>query len=131
MWFQVIGGVALLWIGWSILRKPAPDLDGDARDVGGGFFTMLGLALANPATILSFAAIFASLGPITSGTALSAVVMTAGVFLGSLVWSVVLTGAVGLLRRRIKPPVMVWLSRGAGALIVVFGLVARTAVVVS
>lgn len=37
MWFQVIGGVALLWIGWSILRKPAPDLDGDARDVGGGF----------------------------------------------------------------------------------------------
>ncbi|MBN35032.1 MAG: hypothetical protein CMM46_09690 [Rhodospirillaceae bacterium] len=26
MWFQVIGGVALLWIGWSILRKPAPTL---------------------------------------------------------------------------------------------------------
>tara|TARA_Y100001960_G_scaffold184030_1_gene192785 strand:- start:312 stop:473 length:162 start_codon:yes stop_codon:yes gene_type:complete len=52
------------------------------------------------------------------------------VFLGSLVWWVVLTGAVGLLRRRIKPPVMVWLSRGAGALIVVFGLVALTAAVV-
>ena len=58
-------------------------------------------------------------------------VLTAGVFLGSLVWWVVLTGAVGLLRRRIKPPVMVWLSRGTGALIVVFGLVALTAAVVS
>ncbi|MBC6441288.1 MAG: LysE family transporter [Rhodospirillales bacterium] len=129
-WFQAIGGAALLWIGVAIMRKPAPVQDGGKRgDVGGGFGVMFGLTLANPATILSFAAIFASLGPIADGGVASAIAMTLGVFLGSLGWWVVLTGAVGALRTHITASVMLWLSRGAGALIVCFGLAALAAAV--
>ncbi|MBT5433541.1 MAG: LysE family transporter [Alphaproteobacteria bacterium] len=129
-WFQGVGGLALLWIGASIMRRPAPALgyasdQTGARDVGGGFPVMVGLTLANPATILSFAAIFASLGPLTDGgDVLTASVMTAAVFIGSLVWWIALTAVVSAVRQRISSKVMLWLSRGAGGLIVVFGVVA-------
>ena len=57
-------------------------------------------------------------------TVLGATVMTVGVFLGSLFWWIALTAVVSAVRQRISPDVMLWLSRGAGGLIVAFGVVA-------
>ncbi len=112
------------WVGVfcaSLCLRPGVD----EASVGGGFFTLFALTLANPATILSFVAIFASLGPLTAGDDwLGAAVMTLGVFLGSLLWWIVLVGGVSLMRKRLSARVMRWLNLGSGCLIMVFGMVA-------
>jgi putative LysE/RhtB family amino acid efflux pump len=128
LWLQLGGGLVLLWLGWRILRRPVPQDGADEGRVGGGFFTLFALTLANPATILSFVAIFASLGPLTDGGDwLGAAVMTLGVFLGSLLWWIMLIGGVSLMRKRLSARVMRWLNLGSGGLIMVFGLVALVA----
>ncbi len=74
-------------------------------------------------TILSFAALFVGLG-VTGGDATGAALLTAGVFLGSGAWWVVLVGVVGALRSRVTPAGLRRVNRGSGLLIGAFGLVA-------
>ena len=86
---------------------------------------MLALTLTNPMTILSFGAIFASLGLVEgAGNYGAALTMTSGVFLGSLLWWIGLCGVMSLIRHRITTGVMTWLNRIAGGLIALFGIAA-------
>jgi threonine/homoserine/homoserine lactone efflux protein len=88
------------------------------------YLTSLGLTLTNPMTILSFGAAYAGLGLGTrSANPLSAASMVAGVFLGSIVWWVSLTTAVGWLRTRLGWKSMLWINRGSGAVLLVFAAV--------
>jgi putative LysE/RhtB family amino acid efflux pump len=63
--------------------------------------TTFTLTLANPMTILSFTAIFAGLGLSLDSDRASSALLVAGVFAGSMLWWVLLTGGVTLLRRRL------------------------------
>jgi threonine/homoserine/homoserine lactone efflux protein len=67
------------------------------------FFSTLGLTLANPPTILAFAAIFAGLGLAASTDYAAAALITLAVFVGSASWWVVLAAAGGALRERLGP----------------------------
>ena len=87
------------------------------------FGSMVALTLTNPATILSFAVMFASLGAGTGGAAGAAAVV-AGVFLGSVAWWVILTGAVSALRTRLTPRVVRGINIVAALIIGAFGVVA-------
>ena len=126
-WLRLLGGAFLVWLGLRIFFKESRQngpMAGE-RGPGGGFFTMLGLTITNPMTILSFAAIFAGLGLVQPGSDhTTAITMTSGVFLGSMLWWIVLCGAVTLVRRRITGGAMLWLNRIAGALITGFGIAA-------
>ncbi len=93
------------------------------RGLLGAWASMLGLTLTNPATILSFAALFASIGAGTGGPAGAAAVV-AGVFLGSVGWWILLTGAIALLRARLTPRVVRGLNLVSAAIIGAFGVVA-------
>jgi len=66
------------------------------------FLSTLGLTLANPPTILAFAAIFAGLRLIT-GDFDSAALVVLGVFLGSASWWILLAAGAGWLRGRMGP----------------------------
>lgn len=96
--------------------------------VGGGtlgaYASTLLLTLANPATILSFAAVFAGLGLARSVDYGSAARMVAGVFLGSASWWALLSGCVGLLRSRVNDSWMRAINRLSGAVLLAFGLYA-------
>ena len=123
----IVGGLFLLWIAWTTFRsvpgEAAMTVEGDRRGLPGAYLSTLGLTLTNPMTILSFAALFVGLG-VTAGDAVGAAVLTAGVFLGSAAWWVVLTTVVGALRTRITPT---WLRRVnivSGLVIGAFALVA-------
>jgi threonine/homoserine/homoserine lactone efflux protein len=103
-WIGLVGGMFLVYLGAKTLlshpelRASQPDRAGLAR----GFFATLGLTLANPPTILAFAAIFAGLGLVASDYATAAWVVL-GVFLGSAAWWILLAAGAGWLRGRIGP----------------------------
>jgi threonine/homoserine/homoserine lactone efflux protein len=79
--------------------------------------------LTNPATIISFTALFASIGAGTGGPA-GALSVVLGVFLGSVAWWLLLTGVVAGLRARLTPRVIRWLNIGSALIIGGFGLAA-------
>jgi threonine/homoserine/homoserine lactone efflux protein len=54
----------------------------------------------------------------------AAAAMVAGVFLGSALWWLLLSGITGRLRTRVKPAWMVWINRASGTLLSAFGIIA-------
>lgn len=123
------GGVFLCCLGWSIARTRA-DRVAEARagpvgGVPGAFISTLGLTLTNPATILSFAAIFSGFGVAGGGAGTpSAAVLVAGVFCGSTLWWVILTTGAGRLRESLTSSRLTAINRGFGAVILAFGAIA-------
>jgi threonine/homoserine/homoserine lactone efflux protein len=123
----LIGGAFLLWLAWRTFRAVPVEAaaNGPARRGGlaGAYLSTLGLTLTNPMTILSFAALFAGFG-VTGGDAAGATLLTAGVFLGSAAWWVVLVGTVGAFRTRITTAGLRRVNRASGLLIGAFGIIA-------
>ncbi len=122
-WFELVGGLALVLLGArSALRPPA--LGSDAAPAGPAglatmYVSMVGLTLANPPTILSFAAVFAGLGLVAPYPLL----LVVGVMLGSALWWLLVTGVAALVRRRIEP-IARWIALGSGLLVAGFGAAA-------
>jgi threonine/homoserine/homoserine lactone efflux protein len=105
-WLGLIGGLFLLYLGIKCLvAKPVPvDETRQARTShSAAFLSTLGLTLANPPTILAFAAIFAGLGLVSSSDYASAAMVVLGVFLGSAAWWIVLAAGADWLRNRAGP----------------------------
>ena len=103
-WLQLAGGLFLLGLGVkTLLAQPAPAVAvtrTEKAGFAGAFVSVLLLTLANPATILSFFAVFAGLGiDAKSGSALS---LVAGVFLGSASWWLILSFLAGFFRRHLN-----------------------------
>ena len=103
-WIGLVGGVFLVYLGIAtLLSQPKPDASiPDSAGMLQNFLSTLGLTLANPPTILAFAAIFAGLGLVSNDYGTAALVVL-GVFLGSASWWVVLAAGAGWLRDRIGP----------------------------
>ena len=127
-WTKLIGGTFLCYLGIStFLAKPANSSGESVSKVcyANAFLTTLLLTLTNPATILSFMAVFAGLGLGTSGGDYSAAgIVVAGVFAGSALWWLLLSGGVALVRHKLDPEVMKWINRGSGIFLTGFGIAA-------
>jgi threonine/homoserine/homoserine lactone efflux protein len=124
LWLGLVGGVFLCCLGIrTFISKPAEEA---ARVRSGGLFSAysstLFLTLTNPMTILSFAAVFASLGLAASPDYFSASLMVAGVFVGSALWWVLLSNGVALFRSRITSTWMRAVNRISGSVIFGFGI---------
>jgi threonine/homoserine/homoserine lactone efflux protein len=126
-WIRLIGGAFLCYLGVrTLLARPAGQA-APARGGGlaGAYASTFFLTLTNPMTILSFAAIFAGLGLATGGGSYgSAGILVLGVFLGSALWWLILSGGVSVLRTRFGPRAMQWVNRISGLVITGFGLFA-------
>lgn len=120
-WIGLAGGLFLVTLGVKTLLA-RPSLEGHA-ELGAGhaqaFLATLGLTLANPPTIVAFAAIFAGLGLVTSDYA-SAAWVVLGVFLGSASWWIVLAAGAGWLRGRAGPRLLRAINIVAGLSILGF-----------
>ena len=126
-WIRVIGGLFLCYVGVKTIA--APPVERAAATAGPtplrDYISAVALTLANPPTILSFAAIFAALGLGTTGKASgAAVVLVLGVLVGSALWWVLLSSGVGLVRARVSPRVLRWINHLSGAMLVAFGVLA-------
>lgn len=133
-WVSLVGGVFLCYLGLrTLLRRPAEQAASVAgRGLIGAYASTFLLTLTNPLTILSFAAIFAGLGVASSeGNYVSAAILVLGVFAGSALWWLLLSGGVGLFRARFTPRSLLWVNRVSGAVIIGFGLFALSSLIVS
>ncbi len=119
----IFGALFLAWLAIRLLRTPVTT-QAAAAATGGGIFaafcSTLLLTLANPMTVLSFIAVFAALGGGQDLTSAAMVTMVGGVFFGSALWWLILTGSVTLVRNRIKESTLDLISRIAGMLLLGF-----------
>lgn len=104
-WIGLAGAVFLVYLGVKILiAKPLLNREFQPNvSHAEAFLSTLGLTLANPPTILAFAAIFAGLGLASGSDYGAASLVVLGVFLGSASWWLVLAAGAGWLRGRIGP----------------------------
>ncbi len=123
-----IGGTVLLILGFrTLLERPLSantSQQTSARDLSWAYVSTLGLTITNPATIISFAALAASLGLGTNGSLLKPAVVTVGVLLGSAAWWCILAFGVAILRTRMTPAVVRGISVFSGLAIVGLGILA-------
>jgi threonine/homoserine/homoserine lactone efflux protein len=122
----VIGGAFLVVLGVRTIASRPGAAAGETTERPGlpaAFASIFGLTLTNPMTILSFVAVFAAAGLTGHGGA-EAGLLTVGVFLGSLLWWVLLTTVVSHLRSRVTLQALTWVNRVSGALLLVFGAAA-------
>lgn len=126
VWLRVVGGLFLLYLGArTFLARPGERAAAvEGRGLLGAYASTLALTLTNPMTILSFVAIFAGLGlGETAGDYGAAALLVLGVFLGSALWWLLLSGGVSLLAGRLTPARLVWVNRLSGLVILAFGIV--------
>jgi threonine/homoserine/homoserine lactone efflux protein len=126
-WIRLIGGTFLCYLGIrTLLSKPAAQAAATGvYGLAGAYTSTLLLTLTNPATILSFVAIFAGLGlASTTGGYGASALLVLGVFLGSALWWLLLSTIVGLLRTRLDLRALRWVNRLSGVILLGFGVFA-------
>ena len=122
----LLGGGFLIWLaikGWprggqTVEAAKAPTQRGLLPTVA----TTFALTMANPATVLSFAAIFAGLGLAETASTGAALAVVAGVFLGSMLWWAFLSGLVAALHHRLPDSFALWTARLSSLMMGGFGL---------
>lgn len=121
-WIGLAGGVFLVYLGVKTLLAAPAAAGATAKPASHAqaFLSTLGLTLANPPTILAFAAIFAGLGLAASADFTAAALVTLGVFLGSAAWWLVLAAFAGTLRARLGPGLLRAINIVSGATILAF-----------
>jgi threonine/homoserine/homoserine lactone efflux protein len=126
-WLALAGGALLVVLGARILLDRPKTTEAESRNGAGlawAYFSTLGLTITNPATIISFAALAATLGAGLTGGFLRPALLVVGVLLGSVTWWCVLAALAAGLRARITPRVVRGISTASGLAIIVLGLAA-------
>ena len=124
----VVGGAVLIGLGLRILfergDQPAATPASTGRGLAGTYASTLGLTITNPATIISFAALAATLGLGAGGGLAKPAVLVTGVILGSAAWWCVVAFGASLLRNRVTPAVVRAISTFSGLAIALLGMLA-------
>lgn len=126
-WFRLIGGIFLLYLGTkTFVHKPGEKTtEAKHKNLLSDYLSAVLLTLTNPTTILSFIAVFAGLGLGGDKRDLySAILMAAGVFVGSGLWWFILSGGVSLFKEKINATTFGVINKFSGLIIFTFGLFA-------
>jgi threonine/homoserine/homoserine lactone efflux protein len=126
IWVQLTGLVFLVYIGIKLILKKDDDIEFKPVTDNGllkDYFSTLALTITNPVTILFFIAVFAGLGLANTITGIQAVLqLILGVFTGSCIWWLFLSGLTMKLKTRINKSLLKWIDSVSGVLILFFGL---------
>jgi len=123
-WIRVLGGALLIAIGvLYYFRKSRPLRQVKQEAANSDFVSTFLLTLTNPTTVLSFVAVLATLGIGEQRDAWMTFLLVGGIFCGSMLWWMLLTGAVNQMRHNITDRTMLWMNRIAGLAIGGFGVV--------
>ena len=127
-WLRLGGGIFLVYLGLrTILVIPGNTIiNSDRINFHKAYTTTFFLTLTNPLTILSFLGIFAGLGiAANEGEGLvGAITLVVGVFIGSIIWWIVLSSITAFIKQKINTLSLNWVNRISGIIILGFGFVA-------
>lgn len=133
MWLRLVGGIFLCYLGIKTLfQARIKHNKTQVKNLSpfGTYFSTFCLTLSNPATILTFAAIFSGVGSFsTDNNYFSAMMLVTGVFLGSGIWWLFLCTLMSLIGNKLALTNLQWINRISGAIIIAFGLVALSSLV--
>lgn len=125
----LVGGAFLLWLAWRTWPRAtaaaAPAAGAEVKSGPGLLASFAGtflLTLSNPATILSFIAIFGAVLGRMAGAAASPGWMVAGVLVGSALWWLCLCAGVARLRQRFDERAQRWVGRASACMLAAFAL---------
>lgn len=123
---RLIGGAFLVYLGVRIYKARAlPEIP--ASNVNGllaAYATTLFLTLSNPATILSFIAVYAGWHVESmSGRYVLAATLSVGVFIGCALWWVALFLGLTAFRESFNLRILAWVHRLSGIIIAGFGVI--------
>ena len=121
---SLIGGAVIVGMGAMIFFSKARETQAtlDRAGLGGCFLSAFAIAIANPVTILSFLAAFATMGIGEVSTLGQGVQMVTGILLGTGCWWCLLSGGAARFRGRMTQKLYQNLNRILGVLLMVFGL---------
>lgn len=125
----LIGGAFLLYLSVrTFLSSGKPTLLTDnASSLWRDFTSTFFLTITNPATIICFLAIYASLGIVEPGANyLEALMIVLGVFVGSLIWWCLLSYGINHVRHKLSATMLKWINRLSSLILFSFGLFALT-----
>jgi len=125
IWIRIVGSALLFFLGIKTFR--AQPKDPKLKISGSGrlrsYFTVVVLTLTNPLTIFAFIAVFAAFGLGDGLSFFSAVVLVAGVFIGSCLWFFLLTSGTIIFRKKLDLVGLKWVNKIAGILIIISGFI--------
>ena len=124
-WLRLIGGLFLFVLGLkTLLEKPTDQAFSDQMNkLIDAYSSTFFLTFTNPITIISYVAIFAGLGLASDGRSyFSAGILVLGVFTGSLLWWLLLSGGAGIFREKFTLNGLQWINRISGVIIIGFGI---------
>ncbi|MDF2564209.1 MAG: Lysine exporter protein [Massilibacillus sp.] len=125
-YLRFLGGLFLLYLGYTTYRSIPAETAAQTSSKGifGAYTSAFFLTLTNPMTIMSFAAVFAGLGIGTTGESYTlAGLLVFGVFLGSMLWWLLLSGMVNALRASFDTKRLKYVNQFSGFIIASFGIV--------
>ncbi len=123
-WIRLFGGFLLIGIGFLYyFKKPQSLKEERTKSTHSEFITAFLLNLTNPTVVLSFLAILAALGTGHRKPPLLTLLLVGGIFVGSMLWWILLTAIASHFRDRFTDKAMLWMNRIAGLAIGGFGIV--------
>ncbi len=123
----LVGGIFLLYLGIKTFFTKASQepIENTEKGLFSAYLSTFFLTLTNPLTILSFVAIFAGMGIVNAdGDYLSALLLVSGVFVGSMLWWMLLSGGASFFQKKMNEKGLSWLNKISGVIIASFGVVA-------
>jgi len=122
--FRFLAGIVLIFVGMRVFMSLPSCVS--SKTVHETYFkdylSMVGIAIANPLTLVFFLIVLPGFGIVINSTAfLSAAEFIAGVFFGSTAWWILLCGTIGSMRSRFSIKTLGLINRVSGVLISVCG----------
>ncbi|MCE5294601.1 MAG: LysE family translocator [Chlamydiales bacterium] len=123
LWLQIGGGLFLCYLGFTLFRaNTATSKTQTNASAANTFYTTFFLTLTNPMTILSFLAMYAGFAnDFESNGYLSTLILSLGVFTGSMLWWCLLSFTASFYRHSFTTK---WLNRISGSFLMGFGVTA-------
>lgn len=127
---KVIGGICVIIVGVNIfLKNPVMQIKrsrANKTNLWSNFLSVFFITFTNPAIILMFMALFATLGISAEGAMnhIEGAILVGGVFIGAAIWWFILTLGVSFLRKKFRPRHLLVMNRVSGAIIVALGAAA-------
>jgi len=131
IWLRLFGGFFLCLLGVkTFLSKPSTEVaSAKGKGLISAYISTFLLTVTNPMTILSFVAIFAGLGTgSTNANYVVAASLVLGVFIGSALWWLILSGSVSVFRTRFTPQGLRWVNIISGVILTGFGVIALVSI---